>query len=723
MKALSLISLGSVLSLLAPAAGQELATGSNLLQNSGFEAGETVPTGWTTFSPSPQGITYAVDDTKCHSGQKSAQVEGVADGLGMWQQVVDVQPGQVYVFTGYVAFENVSPQGACCLQLVFRDANNRVLQFVYLPSHTGTREFALDFPPKLKVRAPVGASRVEVNLFLRGTGKAWFDHVFFGPAPTGSISGTVTCHAKPAENARVLIWGDPWDKTCDALSDAEGRYRLADVPVAFPRYVLMAGKNGYRTRPVGDVEVRDGGDTMVDFQLVPGSDPDDLRVKFGTLSLRRFVPPGKIPDGAVIPPDANAYPEAIRPYLMPDQYIQSDHPDVIAKARQLAATLPVEDRTDTRKVAWVVYEWVSRNIDHGGVFADRSRGGLQQPYRDVTSGIWQTISGEGWCWGKSFLDWCYRPDELLEVENGICVEHAWLVSAMLRSLNIPARAAVGSLEFWAQDPKANGTWVHMSTTGGRSNFRERGVLGPGFGGGAPEDRYSVLSRPVLHEDWKAQNKGLWRERHPWGERYEGTPTGYQQAKADLTEFAATGEAPRAPSPRRPGPMRERQTPRPPRADREEQRYDLAVQRERRPARPGDCYQIHYSDVTINLLNMDDQRTLDIRFPLATEPSSESLKADNAYWTNHPECVGRTWVERITNPPVEGTERWFHIEFDLTNMLAGDIEHKLTAWTPNRRPISTASSLRHLGRSTETAWASDCCNKPWRSAFTLVGETP
>jgi len=643
----------------------------NVLRNPGFEQGKSTPTGWTTFSPSPHGMSYAMDDSRRQAGRRSAQIEGIGNGTGMWQQVVDVQPGQIYVFTGYVAFEDVAPGSTCCLQLVFRGANKEILQFVYLPSHTGTRDFALDFPPKLKVRAPAEAARAEVNLFLRGRGKVWFDDVFFGPAPAGDISGTVACRGEPVEGARIYVWGDPWGKTYEAFTDAQGRYQLTDVPVTFPRYVLLAAKDGYKTRPVGDVEVNDGGDTVVNFALQPGSDPDDLRVKFGTLSLRRFAPPARIPDGAFIPPDADGYPEAIRPYLMPDEYVQSDHPDVIAKARQLAATLPMEDRTDTRKVAWVVYEWVSRNIDHGGVFADRSRGGLRQPYRDVTSGIWQTISGEGWCWGKSFLDWCYRPNELLEVETGICVEHAWLVSAMLRSLNIPARAAVGSLEFWAQDPKGNGAWVHMSTTGGRTNFRERGVLGPGFGGGAPEVRYSVLSRPVLHEDWNAKNKGLWRERHPWGERYEGTPTGYRQAKADLDRFAATGGAPRSRPPRRPGLAPRRQDPPAPRAGREQNLLDLAVQRQRRPGRPGDCHQIHYSDVTINLLNIGDQRTLDVRFPMATEPPGETLEADNAHWTNHPEYVRRTWVERITNPPAEGTERWFHIEFDLSSMLASD----------------------------------------------------
>jgi hypothetical protein len=616
-------------------------------------------------------MTYAVDDSRCHSGRRSARVEGTGNETGMWQQVVDVEPGHVYVFSAYVAFEDVSLGSMCCLQLVFRDANNTILQFVYLPSHTGTRKFALDFPPKLKVRVPAEAARAEVNLFLRGRGKAWFDDVFFGPTPTGNVSGTVTCQGKPVEGARVCVWGDPWGRTCEAFTDAEGRYRLGEIPVAFPRYVLLAAKDGYRTRPVGDVKVKNDGNTTVNFVLQPGSDPDDLRVKFGTLSLRKFEPPGKIPDDAVIPPDADGYPEAIRPYLTSDEYIRSDDPDLMAKAKELPATLPVEDRTDTRKVTWILYQWVSKHIDHGGVFSDRSRGGLRQPYRDVTSGIWQTISGEGWCWGKSFLDWCYRPSELLEVENGICVEHAWLVSAMLRALNVPARASVGSLEFWAQDSKGNGTWVHMSTTGGRTNFRERGLLGPGFEGGPPEDRYSVLSRPILHEDWNARNKGLWRERHPWGECYEATLAGYVQAKADLAHFAATGEAPRARPPRRPGPAAQRQAADPSHTDREQEPRDLAVQRQPRRQRPGDCYQMHYSDVTINLLNMGDQHKLDVRFPMATEPPGESLKADNAYWTSHPECVRRTWVEQLTNPPAEGTERWFHIEFDLMSMLGGN----------------------------------------------------
>jgi len=649
------------------ATANELPAASNLLQNAGFESGQDQPDGWRTFSPSPRSAQgsrgYLWDERKSHSGRHSVCVQSRVGGLGMWQQVVEVEPGRVYQFSGYLAFERVSPRSRCGLQLVFRDANGRVLQFVNLPAHTGTREFALDFPAQLKVRAPAGAAQAEVNLLLAGVGKVWFDDLFFGPAPTGTIAGKVTSNGKPLPDVRVFIWGDPWGKRCEARTDADGRYRLTDVPVAFPRYIVLAEKDGYRTRPVGDVAVVADGTRTVNFELAPGDDPDDLRVKFGTLSLRQFTPPGRIPAGAVIPRDASGYPEKVRPYLQPDEYIESDHPAVVAQARELVETLPVTDRRDTRKVVWVIYEWVSKHIEHDGVYSEPPRG-LNQPFRDVTSGIWQSISGEGWCWGRNFYDWCYRPHELLQTRAGICIEHAWLVSAMLRSLNIPARAAIGALEFWAQDAKGRGAWVHLSTTGGRTNFRQRGQLGIGFGGAPPEVRYSILSRPILHEDWNAKNKGLWRERHPWGERYEATERGYQRAKADLKRFAVTGQAPRGTLSRRPG--------RPPRGEPQQDvwgLFDLAVQRLPRLPRPTDCYEIHYSDITINLLTMGDQRILDVRFPMTTERPGKRLEAETAYWTNHPECVRRTWVERITNPPAEGVERWFHIEFDLTSLLA------------------------------------------------------
>jgi len=84
--------------------------------------------------------------------------------------------------------------------------------------------------------------------------------------------------------------------------------------------------------------------------------------------------------------------------------------------------------------------------------------------------------------------------------------------------------------------------------------------------------------------------------------------------------------------------------------------------------PADSYRVHYSDTTINLFTIGDQRILDVHFPMISESETHTDMEDWAYWTNHPECVTRTWIEEITNSSVEGVPRWRHIEFDLTGLL-------------------------------------------------------
>jgi len=637
-----------------------LAAAENLLLNAGCENGAAQPESWQPVSPSPSpsGITFLWDDTVSYSGKRSLALKGSGSGSGMWRQTVPVVSDQVYMLTGYVAFEGINP-GQCRLQLVFLDASDVALQTVNFPNHRGTRGFNLDFPAKLKVRAPQGATTAEVNCFFEGTGQAWFDDLFFGLAPLGRITGTVTSEGLPVQGARVFIWGDPWDKVSTALTDMNGEYVLENVPVSFPRYVLLAEAEGYRTQARGRVGVIKGGSVTVNFDLPVGNNPeDDLRVKFGTLGTIIFDRPPAIPLGAVIPEDATGYPASIMPYLEADEYIQSDHPVIRERAQKILKSVDPAMRQDTRSVAWAVYAWVAMNIEHDGIFFNPSEGGMQQPFRDVTSGIWQSISDEGWCFGKNIYDWAYRPAELIGVGSGVCIEHAWLVAALLRALNIPSRASLGSLEFWAQDTLMNGVWMGVGPTGGRVSFRETGQLGEGFGTPVPAQS-SVLSRPVLRADWNARYDGLWRETHPWEEDYESTAAGYAQAIADLDEFSDTGKA-------------ASYTYQPP---------------GNKP--PESIYKIYYSDVTINLYSMIDQTTLDVRFPLVTDTDSHTSTGDHAYWTNHPECVVSTWIEEIANPPIMETERWFYIKFDISSLINGSSDANSNNTRDDSRCVSPA----------------------------------
>jgi hypothetical protein len=629
----------------------------NLLSNPGFETGTTMPDNWTTFPPSPPGVTYEWDDSVFASGARSVSVESTSSGFGMWRQVVPVSPGTVYRLSGYVKGENVEPPGHCNLQVVFRDAGGGILEWVDLSSHSGTISWIYDFPHEVNVRAPANAATAEVNLYLQGQGRAWFDDIFFGPAPTGSISGTVTSAGEPLAGARVSIWGTDYE----AITDEQGHYLLSNVPDASPRYILIASKEGYKDKPQGDVSVAACQTTTVNFELEPGANLEDpeLRVKFGSLALAQRVLPPQIPPDAVIDPDI--YPDSVLPYLQPSEYIDSDHPSVVTVAEEILASLPPEERTNARQVSYAVYRWIIENIEYDVIYVNST-------FTDVTSGSWQTISGEGWSWGHSFNDWLYKPSEVLAERRGICIEHSRLATALLRTVGIPARpVSPYSAQFWVQSPSGEGTWVAMSTSSGRAAYRSQGDTQAGYGTLSPGAvRYFPVDKgPVIHSDWYTENKCMWREVHPWVEKYESTLQGYEQAVADLEEFAQTGEAPQG-----------------------------------QPVPPGSefFYEIAYSDFTLHLSNIGDQRIFVARFPIITASSYVTPTGDVAYWTNRPEWVTRTWIEEETNPPVEGVEHWFCIEFDLSELrprriyLPVVVRNWRQPWpTPTPTPTPTTSS--------------------------------
>ncbi|HEC95256.1 MAG TPA: hypothetical protein ENI45_04750 [Thermoplasmatales archaeon] len=148
------------------------------------------------------------------------------------------------------------------------------------------------------------------------------------------------------------------------------------------------------------------------------------------------------------------------------------------------------------------------------------------------------------------------------------------------------------------------------------------------------------------------HRGLWRETHPWKENYPGTPEGLSQALADLNEFVLTGNT-------------------------------LSGEH----VEPGsDRYSIDYRDVTLNLCDFQGQRTLVVRFPTYPEPGVNGSIQTDFYWTNCPECVKRTWVEEVRNPPVEGKERWFCIEFDLSPLFEENVSFAVDIVKPKENRL-------------------------------------
>ncbi len=664
--------------LLLPAA-VALAARENRLTNPGAEDGET---GWRRFFLDRGEARLEVAADAAEGGGHAFLIRSRDRAFAMWQQRVPVEAGRVYEFSARMKVRDV--RGRALLHAVFRDDAGRMLQLVDLLPHRETIDWFVAYPVPMLVRAPETAATAEVNLCLQGSGSAWFDEVYFGPPPEGAIRGTVARDGRGVEGVRVWLYGSPFEAT----TDAAGRYALRGVPVRSPRYILMAAKEGYRTAVVGDLGVEDGRPRQVDVALEPGEDPPDplLRVKFGC--LRRIEPsrPRPVDPHAVIGRDR--YPEAVKVYLAPDAFIDSQHPAVRATAERILAAVPEADRGRTLPVARAVFEWIIRHVEFDTTYdpGDARRGpGRARPsapaprfapsnFTDTTSGKWQTISGSGWCWGHNFTDWLYKPSECLAAKRGICIEHSRLATAMLRACGIPARPVKPyGCQFWVQMPDGSGYWSSMSTNGGRAAYRERGDTQKGFPsvGMSQVHLTAIDAGPIIHSDWYTDAKCLWREVHPWHSVYPGTEDGRRQAMEALETFRKTGEDPGRRPRRRPprgGPQGGGPPRRPGRGPRPDSRRRERLQGTAPRREP--LYQVECSDVTINLLTIGGQERLRVRFPFPAEVEGSTCDpAHRAFWTNRPDAVRRTWVSQASNPPAEGTQRWFHIEFHVAKALA------------------------------------------------------
>ena len=625
----------------------------NLINNPSFETGSTAPNMWQTFETTPGLATFGwISDA--NTGQYGVSISKSAPGVALWHQAVTVAEGTVYLFNGYVGWDSIAVGSSCFLGVDFVGNSGQLLERINYHAHTGgTRDYDLDYPTKLKVRAPAGAVNAKITLILNGEGTVKFDDIYFGKAPLGTISGLVTENSIPLAGATVKIVGDPWGKVYSATTDSSGNYVLPGVPVTQPRYILLASKPGYRTRSVGEIGVSDNGVTTVDFTLQPGVDPRDvLNVKFGSLSHIVSHAPEELTAAAVVPAGAEGYPASVRAFLEPDEKVASNHPDIVTKANEIVQSLPPAQQSNTLALVTAFYQWNALNNDHGSVYSNDTEG-LATAFRDPTTGILQTIGEEGgagdvWGYGRNMTDWLYSPHELMATREGICVEHALLATAMLRAMNIPARPFSGALEFWAQTNDTDGAWYTFSASGGRVAYRDTGSLTPNFSKGSLRS-FPVTPGAMCHEDWDWETPGLWRERHPWTEKYTYSTGGRDAAVDDLATFSASGVTPHS--------------------------GDVIP-----PA--VDSYQIDYRDITLGLYDMITQTVVDVRFPLAPNNEYYLSEEEYGYWTNHPECVTGTYIETVTpSPDVEFTEQWFHIVFDVSSLFLPKAEFPWHLYIP------------------------------------------
>jgi hypothetical protein len=602
-----------------------IAVAENLVGNPGFEDGGSTPASWSVFPPSAADVVFAWETSAVRTGLRSVSVASATDGAGLWHQYVPVTAGTVYSLSGYITVAIPDYGAYCMLQIAYRDGGGTLLEMVEFLSHRGSMDWIWDFPYPLLTRSPAGASSAEIILYLQGPGQAWFDDISFEAVVTGTIAGRVTCLGEPVEGALVRV------QTTDYLdyTDENGDYSIADVPVSAPRYLLQASSDGYRDTARGDIDVIPDGVATADVSLERGSAMPypELRVKFASLRLHDSVPNPVCSVTAVI--DPSLCPPDVLPYLDSSDYIDSDNPGIVAAAEEIVSSLDPSEQENTRAVSHAIYDWIVKNYENDAAVAFGA-------FTDTTAGGWQTVAGEGWAWGLSFLDWVKKPSESLGEHRCICIEHSRFITALMRASGIPARPVkTYACQFWAQETSGSGEWIGVSTLKGRGSYRSTGSLTAGYESFSPSEvfNYALDAGPIIHEDWSVETAGMFREVHPWEEEYASSPEGLAAAEANLETFRLTGAASSAP-----------------------------------PPGTASRYVVHYSDITIRLENIGEQRRLVVRFPFPTGNEHVECLEESAWWTNRPECVTASWMEETVKPPRAEIERWFNLEFDLTPMV-------------------------------------------------------
>jgi hypothetical protein len=149
--------------------------------NSGFELEGA---GWIMHPIENCSNIYAIDSSVKYAGEKSARISiptSNCSGAHIWQATTGdaVTPGKKYRFWCWIKTENVSGGRGAYLRLLWGDNN---FGWIAREDQYGKLQGTNDWTKvdTGEVIVPDGAQRLQVALFLDGTGTAWFDNVNVG---------------------------------------------------------------------------------------------------------------------------------------------------------------------------------------------------------------------------------------------------------------------------------------------------------------------------------------------------------------------------------------------------------------------------------------------------------------------------------------------------------------------------------------------------------------
>jgi len=187
------------LSLAAEAVPAAAAAPYDLLENGGFEEGDTLPAWWRRYPPKDErGNRHLRDTAAAHSGKASALLWSVAPhtpgkaGMQWNRYGIAVEGGAALVASFWVRTEGVAAAGAGCH---FYDSDRKHLGFVKIDGPARADDWTL---VRKTVRVPAAAKTMGFALYARDLGKTWYDDVALLATPA-----TAAVRASPTIDGRL----------------------------------------------------------------------------------------------------------------------------------------------------------------------------------------------------------------------------------------------------------------------------------------------------------------------------------------------------------------------------------------------------------------------------------------------------------------------------------------------------------------------------------------
>ncbi|MBL7044200.1 MAG: carbohydrate binding domain-containing protein [Pirellulaceae bacterium] len=255
----------------------------NLVQNPGFEDGETTPNNWSTGAPlqGPDGVTFGLDAPASEGfGKRCVRMHvpiRAPNAWRGWQQNVTVKPGRTYLVSAWLKCKDVQG-GEVRVHAHRRTADGGLSKnepYASIgPGISGTTDWTL---LSGRLTMPEDTVNLHVHLTMEQSGTVWHDNVVVTEIVTGTVVGL---EGKPSETPEQLaVWQVP----------AIVKVFRDDVPPREPgRIAIAAARNEREPLQLALRSTREIRDVQVEIEPLVG--PDGFRLDDLEVTLVGYVP-------------------------------------------------------------------------------------------------------------------------------------------------------------------------------------------------------------------------------------------------------------------------------------------------------------------------------------------------------------------------------------------------------------------------------------------------